>query len=74
VQSIDFDDFLLTKQFCPSIIVILLWLLNSNLTSGYRYSNYSQMTSILKNLAARYPDQASLTEIGVSEQGIRENQ
>ena len=32
------------------------------------------MTYLLQNLAARYPAQASLTKIGKSEQGIRENQ
>jgi hypothetical protein len=35
----------------------------------YRYHNYTEMTSILKSLAAQYPTKASLVEIGKSEEG-----
>ncbi|CAF3873573.1 unnamed protein product, partial [Rotaria sp. Silwood1] len=35
----------------------------------YRYHNYSEMTSILQDLASRYPSKASLVEIGKSQGG-----
>ncbi len=35
----------------------------------YRYHNYTEMTSILQNLASQYPTKASLVEIGKSEAG-----
>jgi hypothetical protein len=35
----------------------------------YRYHNYTEMTSILQDLASQYPTQASLYEIGKSEAG-----
>ncbi|CAF0961940.1 unnamed protein product [Rotaria sordida] len=48
------------------IISILIY---KNYAIDYRYHNYSEMTSILQDLAFRYPTKASLVEIGKSQGG-----
>jgi hypothetical protein len=44
--------------------------LSSYQAIDYRYHNYSDMTTTLQALAAKYPSKASLTEIGKSGSGI----
>lgn len=43
--------------------------LSGNRAMEYRYHSYTEMTTILQDLAARYPTKASLVEIGKSAEG-----
>ena len=47
-------------------LLIIFVLLRVNHAIEYRYHNYTEMTSILQNLASKYPTKASLVEIGKS--------
>ncbi|CAF3814095.1 unnamed protein product [Rotaria sp. Silwood1] len=50
-------------------LLIISIVLYKNDAIDYRYHNYSEMTSILQDLASRYPSKASLVEIGKSQGG-----
>lgn len=43
--------------------------LSFNQAMEYRYHSYTEMTTILHNLATQYPTKASLVEIGKSKEG-----
>ncbi len=49
------------------IIIILLYKLQAY---DFHYHNYSQMTRILQDIAARYPTKSTLYKIGQTEGGI----
>ena len=60
---------MMARGTCTNILFLVLVALCGSEAMEYRYHNYTEMTSILQNLAAQYPTKASLVEVGKSEAG-----
>ncbi|CAF1275534.1 unnamed protein product [Adineta steineri] len=56
-------------QYNLSIILILLFIINTTETYDFHYHNYSQITDLLRTVAVRFPTKTALYEIGKTEGG-----
>ncbi|CAF0933761.1 unnamed protein product [Adineta steineri] len=56
-------------QYNLSIILILLFIINTTETYDFHYHNYSQITDLLHTVAVRFPTKTALYEIGKTEGG-----
>ncbi|CAF0970736.1 unnamed protein product [Adineta steineri] len=56
-------------QYNLSIILILLFIINTTESYDFHYHNYSQITDLLHTVAVRFPTKTALYEIGKTEGG-----